>query len=109
MGRSGSGGRYIFGEGGFGGHDGLIDYLGNALGTGGDAFGSETSGVVGELAGKSDGAILDGNVDGGGFQKRLGKHFGFDVGSDGVVGDGVVGGLVAGGGENQSNGEKGCQ
>jgi hypothetical protein len=109
MGGSGRVRRSVFGEGGLDGHDRLINYFGNAFGTGGDAFGSETSGVVGELAGEGDGAVLDGDVDGGGFQERLGKHFGLDVGGDGVVGDGVVGGLVASSGEYQSEGEKRSQ
>jgi hypothetical protein len=82
----------------------LIDDFGDAIGAGGEAFGGEASGVVGELTGKRDRAALDGDVYGGGLQKRLRKHFGLDVG-----GDGIVAGFVAGDGEKQGEGKKGKQ
>jgi hypothetical protein len=45
----------------------------------------EASRVIGHLAGKSDDAILGGDVDRGRFKERLGIQFGFDAGGDSVV------------------------
>jgi len=100
----GSGRRYVFRDGGLHRHSGLIDDLGDAFGIRSDAFGRETSGIVGELAGERDGAVLDRDVHTGRLQKRLGEHFGLDVRSDGVVG-----GLVAGDRKSQNEDEKRSQ
>jgi hypothetical protein len=53
--------------------------------SGGDVLRSKAGRVIGHLAGQSDDAVLGRDVNGGGFQKRLGVQLGFDAGSDGVV------------------------
>jgi hypothetical protein len=69
----------------------LIDDGFHAGRGGGDVLGGEASRVVGHLAGKGDGAILGDDIDGGGFQERLGIELSLDA-----CGDRVVAGLVAG-------------
>jgi hypothetical protein len=69
----------------------LIDNCFHARGRRRKVLRREASRVVGHLAGKSDDAILGGDVDRGRFKERLGIQFGFDAG-----GDSVVTGLVAG-------------
>ena len=45
----------------------------------------EPSRIVGHLAGKSDDAVLGDDVDGRGFQQRLGIQLGLNAGGDGVI------------------------
>jgi len=57
---------------------------------GGDVLRSQAGRVIGHLAGESDDAVFGRDVNGSGFQERLGIELGLDIG-----GDGVVAGLVA--------------
>jgi hypothetical protein len=74
----------------------LIDYGFNPWGGGGDVLGGEAGGIVGHLACEGDDAVFGHDVDGDGFQERLGVKLGLDAG-----GDGVIAGLVAGESEQE--------
>jgi len=75
----------------------LIDDGFDAGRCGRDVLRGEASRVVGHLAGKSDDAVLGDDLDGSGFQERLGIKLGFDAGGDGVI----AGLVVAGEGKEQ--------
>ena len=81
----------------------MIDDGFHAGGCGGDVLGGKAGRIIGHLAGESDDAVFGADVDGGGFQKRVGIEFGFNAG-----GEGVVAGLVAGGREQEKK-RKRCE
>jgi hypothetical protein len=70
-----------------GGEGGGIDDLLDAVGLGGERSGGGARGVIGNDTGKSHDAVSAGDIHRRGLQKRIGEHFGFDIGRDGVVGD----------------------
>ena len=66
-------------------HRGLIDDGLHAGGCGGNVLRGEASRVIGHLARKSDDAVLGHDINGGGFQERLGIELGLYAGGDVVV------------------------